>query len=121
MWVDDVEYQRGQTAFKDGTVTLRQIVERFASDETCDEETDKERPEPRAWLRGRRLGSHSELNAAVTPFAIIADIAARYPRELLTLAADESTGVRDDARVRGGPGRRLGRNPRGADVALQRG
>lgn len=35
----------------------------------------------------------------MTPFATLADIEARYPRELLTLAADEATGLRDDARV----------------------
>lgn len=32
-------------------------------------------------------------------FATLADIDTRYPRELLTLAADETTGVRDDARI----------------------
>ena len=32
-------------------------------------------------------------------FATIADLQARYPRELLVLAADEETGLRDDARV----------------------
>ena len=32
-------------------------------------------------------------------FATLADIDARYPRELAVLAADETTGVRDDARI----------------------
>lgn len=32
-------------------------------------------------------------------FATIADIEGRYPAELIVLAADETTGVRDDARV----------------------
>lgn len=32
-------------------------------------------------------------------FATIQDLATRYPRELLTLAADEATGIRDDARI----------------------
>lgn len=32
-------------------------------------------------------------------FATLADLDTRYPRELLTLAADEDTGVRDDARI----------------------
>lgn len=33
------------------------------------------------------------------PYATLDDIAARYPRELAVLAADETTGVRDDARI----------------------
>ena len=33
------------------------------------------------------------------PYATLADIEARYPRELITLAADETTGIRDDARI----------------------
>lgn len=32
-------------------------------------------------------------------FATLQDLATRYPRELLTLAADESTGERDDVRI----------------------
>lgn len=36
---------------------------------------------------------------STTPFATIADIEARHPAELLVLAADETTGLRDDARV----------------------
>jgi phage gp36-like protein len=32
-------------------------------------------------------------------FATLQDLETRYPRELLTLAADESTGIRDDARI----------------------
>lgn len=32
-------------------------------------------------------------------FATLADIDARYPRELAVLAADETTGIRDDARI----------------------
>lgn len=32
-------------------------------------------------------------------FATLADLETRYPRELLTLAADEDTGIRDDARI----------------------
>lgn len=32
-------------------------------------------------------------------FATLADLNARYPSELLTLAADETTGLRDDARI----------------------
>jgi phage gp36-like protein len=32
-------------------------------------------------------------------FATLQDLATRYPRELLTLAADETTGIRDDARI----------------------
>ena len=32
-------------------------------------------------------------------FATLADIDARYPRELAVLAADETTGLRDDARI----------------------
>ena len=34
-----------------------------------------------------------------TAFATLEDIEARYPAELITLAADENTGVRDDQRV----------------------
>ena len=33
------------------------------------------------------------------PYATLADIEARYPRELAVLAADEDTGIRDDARI----------------------
>lgn len=32
-------------------------------------------------------------------FATLDDLATRYPRELLTLAADETSGIRDDARI----------------------
>ena len=32
-------------------------------------------------------------------FATLQDLETRYPRELLTLAADETTGIRDDARI----------------------
>ena len=35
----------------------------------------------------------------MTDFATLEDIETRYPRELIILAADEETGVRDDARV----------------------
>lgn len=34
-----------------------------------------------------------------TTFATLQDLATRYPRELLTLAADETSGIRDDARI----------------------
>lgn len=37
--------------------------------------------------------------AGTSTFATLQDLATRYPRELLTLAADETTGIRDDARV----------------------
>ena len=33
------------------------------------------------------------------PYATLADIASRYPRELAVVAADEKTGVRDDIRI----------------------
>lgn len=32
-------------------------------------------------------------------FATLQDLATRYPAELITLAADEATGIRDDARI----------------------
>lgn len=32
-------------------------------------------------------------------FATLQDLETRYPRELLTLAADETSGIRDDARI----------------------
>jgi phage gp36-like protein len=35
----------------------------------------------------------------VAPFAALADLEARYPSELTLLAADENTGLRDDARI----------------------
>ncbi len=35
----------------------------------------------------------------MTPFATITDLESRYPAELIVLAADEQTGVQDDARV----------------------
>jgi len=35
----------------------------------------------------------------VNPFATLEDIETRYPAELITLAADEETGIRDDARI----------------------
>ncbi len=35
----------------------------------------------------------------LAPYATLDDIATRYPRELTVLAADETTGVRDDARI----------------------
>lgn len=35
----------------------------------------------------------------MTAYATLADIAARYPRELAVIAADEKTGVRDDTRI----------------------
>lgn len=35
----------------------------------------------------------------MTVYATLDDVATRYPRELAVLAADETTGVRDDARV----------------------
>ena len=35
----------------------------------------------------------------MTPFATLDDVAQRYPRELTVLAADETTGIRDDARI----------------------
>lgn len=37
--------------------------------------------------------------AVSSTFATLQDLATRYPRELLTLAADETTGLRDDARI----------------------
>lgn len=35
----------------------------------------------------------------MTDYATLADMEARYPRELIVLAADEDTGERDDARI----------------------
>lgn len=35
----------------------------------------------------------------MTPFAILADLEARYPAELIKLAANEQTRVRDDVRI----------------------
>tara|TARA_R110002020_G_scaffold15555_35_gene55432 strand:- start:10042 stop:10500 length:459 start_codon:yes stop_codon:yes gene_type:complete len=35
----------------------------------------------------------------VIPFVTLAELHARHPAELITLAADEQTGVRDDARI----------------------
>jgi phage gp36-like protein len=35
----------------------------------------------------------------VAPFAALGDLEARYPSELTLLAADENTGLRDDARI----------------------
>lgn len=35
----------------------------------------------------------------MTPFVTLADLDARHPAELITLAADEQTGVRDDVRI----------------------
>lgn len=35
----------------------------------------------------------------VAPFAALGDLEARYPSELTLLAADETTGLRDDARI----------------------
>lgn len=46
----------------------------------------------------RRLPRAHKLPMPLT-FATLADIDTRYPRELLTLAADETTGIRDDARI----------------------
>ncbi|MGX5775551.1 phage protein Gp36 family protein [Methylorubrum zatmanii] len=37
--------------------------------------------------------------AAPETFATLQDLETRYPAELITLAADESTGLRDDARI----------------------
>lgn len=37
----------------------------------------------------------------MTPYATLEQAEARYPTELITLAADEATGVRDDARIHG--------------------
>lgn len=34
-----------------------------------------------------------------TPFAILSDLEARFPGELIVLAANESTGLRDDVRI----------------------
>ena len=40
------------------------------------------------------------MNATPSPsFATLTEIDARYPRELAVLAADETTGLRDDARI----------------------
>lgn len=38
----------------------------------------------------------------MTPYATLDDVDARYPNELIVLAADEQTGVRDDARITAG-------------------
>lgn len=35
----------------------------------------------------------------LAPYATLDDIATRYPRELTVMAADETTGIRDDARI----------------------
>lgn len=35
----------------------------------------------------------------ITPFATLQDIEERYPAELITLAADEETGIQDDTRI----------------------
>ena len=45
------------------------------------------------------MGGQAHNGLTMTSFATLADLEARYPAELILLAADEGTGIRDDARV----------------------